>query len=71
VVHLGLLLSRLVDISAVDKERLELCDDTRGDEDVVEQGEEDELLLLDRVANLPEREADEESTFLYRLMFMR
>ena len=61
VIHLGLLLSGLVDITTVDEQRLELRDDTRGDEDIVEKGEEDQLLLLDGVANLPEGESDKES----------
>ena len=54
MVHLALLLSRLVDVAAVDEERLQLGDHARRDEDVVEQGEEHQLLLLHRVADLPE-----------------
>ncbi len=38
-VHLRLLLASIIDITALDEERLKLVDDTRSDEDKVEDRE--------------------------------
>jgi hypothetical protein len=58
-IHLRFLLSCLVDVSTFEKEGLQLCQDTRSDEDEVENREEAQLQISYRVANLPEGEAVE------------
>ena len=60
-VHLGLLLTKLVDVSSIDEERLKLIDHTRGNEDEVKNSEELQLQIRNAIADLPEREAVEQS----------
>lgn len=55
-----LLFACLENITVLQKIRLELIDDTRGNKDEVEDGEQSKLEIKDRVANFPESEPTEE-----------
>jgi len=59
-VHLGLSLARLENVAALDEQGLQLGDDAGSHKDEVEDGEQTQLEIADRVANHPEREAVEE-----------
>lgn len=55
VVYLALLLSYLKDVAAVDKERLQLANNTQGNEDKVKDGKEILLQIYQRVADYKKR----------------